>query len=281
MLLLGNVLKEIMDLLIKRQATLGGVFEAFCLLVPFVLVFSLPMGMMTRRPPRVWPVQRADQELTAVRSSGISLVALVTPILILESLPLRPQLVGSTSRNSGPQMPRRLQKSAERNALKISASALPEGRYVKQKFDSHDFIFYIGRNDGQNLRDISICRYDLNGDPDLYVIAPRGAVVNTNEQSFVTLYDQQTFERQDNGTWMTLFAPSATAPLNFNKTNSDDTKPGISDMTFGQLRAELRNLDHSFSVPDEHKLSGEELRKQKQQMEHMRKDLTLLKRACN
>lgn len=266
-LLLGNVLNDILSLLVNGQATFGGLAAAIGLLIPFVLVFALPMGMLTAAL-LVFGRFSADQELTAVRSSGISLVALVTPILLLSLM-----LCGVSAwinMNIAPRCRVAYKLLYEEMKLKVNNNAFPEGRFVK---DIPGIMFYITKNDGPVMRNVIICHLDPEGGTiDGKYNAKWGVLETTNGIRRVVLHDVQT-ETWSNGAWIQGECESVPISLTSTNNNANNDKPQLSDMTFRQLREEQRELERSFSLPHQPKTDTATLRKQLQQLNEMKKDV--------
>ena len=240
-LLLGNALKEVLALLVNRQATLGLVVQAMGLLIPFVWVFALPMGMLTATL-LIFGRLSADQELTAVRASGISLLSLISPILLLSLL-----LCAVSALVNLEIAPRC--RVAYKNLLAnldigVANVFIPEGRFLK---DFDGYIFYAGKYRGGNLQDVIIVSLKDQTNVDQYIRAPRGTLVMDREKGEATLslYDSSFVTLSTNG----VFSPGMgdfriRAPLK--RTRKGSSEPRISDMTFTQLMEKWQELEQSF-----------------------------------
>lgn len=81
-LILGRLYKEIHDLLVSKGAPLSFVGIFVLQLLPFSLVFTIPWGFLAAVLLTFGRLS-SDQEITALRSSGMSLFRIATPVLII------------------------------------------------------------------------------------------------------------------------------------------------------------------------------------------------------
>jgi lipopolysaccharide export system permease protein len=274
-LMLGSVLKEVLGLLVNRQVDFVTVVQAIGLLIPYVLVFALPMGMLTAAL-LIFGRFSADNELTAVRASGVSLVSLISPVLLL-SVALS-GVAAAINLQIAPQCRLAYKQLLFQVGLTKSGSLIPEKTYVKD-FDTNCIVYVSKVRDNTNLEDVLI--YKLREDKvESYSRADQGVIAfNASNRVFtVTLSNavQVYFDEKQR-----LPQPFTSASVEFAFTNAAPRKVSrrtdLSDMTFLQLQDELRELEKRMeaSGPVE-KLTGEELReKMKQLKSQKRLDLTL------
>ena len=273
-LMLANVLKEILGLLVNGQADFFMVLQAVGLLIPFVLVFALPMGMLTAAL-LVFGRFSADNELTAARASGVSLVSLTTPVLLLSVA------MSAVAAFINLQLAPECRVAYRRLLYQVGAaqagSFIPEKTYIKD-FNTN-CIVYISKVRGTNLEDVIVVKL-RDGRTESYSRAEQGVISfdPSNRVFTVTLSNaHQVFFRDDGR----LPQPFITETAEFSFTNAapraDRRTTDLSDMTFFQLQEKLRDLEKLLetSAPVE-KLSTDELREKLRQLKSQKKlDLTL------
>jgi lipopolysaccharide export system permease protein len=84
-LVAGNALKELLGPVLAGQLGLGTFLRLLLLLFPFVFYYALPMGMLTG-VLLVLGRMSSDREITALRSSGVSVAWISAPIIFLALL---------------------------------------------------------------------------------------------------------------------------------------------------------------------------------------------------
>jgi lipopolysaccharide export system permease protein len=234
-LLLGNVLKDILKLLIAGHAPFSLVVEAIVLLIPFVWVFALPMGLLTSTL-LVFGRFSADHELTAARASGISLISLTVPILLLSLFCCA--LSGWFSMDLGPRSRVKylsMQPELLQNAVEFQLS---EGRFINI---SSNYIFYTQKYEDGKLEDVMVMSLDKNS----IVDAPRGEVDfdPTNQQLTLNLFQVRIVTTPTNGENFVTSFGKWPIPINLKSARNQKSKPSISNMTFIELQDELGDLE--------------------------------------
>jgi lipopolysaccharide export system permease protein len=251
-LLLGNLLREILALLVSRQATLGLVLQALGLLIPFVMVYALPMGLLTATL-LVFGRFSADQELTAARAGGISLLALAGPILLL-ALALA-GLSGWFNLQLAPQCRVAYKSLLYQLGIERPAGPLAENRLIKE---FPGYLIFVGAAQGNLLKNVVVYQMDTNtptADPPSNTgpraassdpVPARPALVLTATEATVTLdpTNQQVrlFFPEVEGVYLDSWQPGGgrdqvlELPARIRTAARQDLK--LTEMTFAQLMRE-------------------------------------------
>ena len=266
-LLIGNLLQEILPLLVSGEASFWMVAKALLLLIPFVFAFALPMAMLTSTL-LVFGRFSADQELTAARASGISLVSLASPILMLGLL-----LCGVSALINMQIAPlSRVAYNSLRSDMRAALATfrLPEGYPVDLpgRTNGDAYSIYTRRNHNNNLQDVVICEVKGETNVTRYLASSGHIDVDTNANK-LSLYL----------TNAQILIPGATPPSGGELRVELDLKSAgkgtvsYSDMTFDELQGELQKWNRSASAPLSTNRNAEPL-KRKAELQHALADVS-------
>lgn len=238
-LLLGNVLKEILNLLVNRQVSLLAVGQAVGLLIPFVLVFALPMGFLTATLLTFGRFS-ADNELTAVRASGVSLTSLITPILLLSIL--MSGLCAAVNMWIGPSCRIAYKRLLAEQGVAQFERLIPERTFIR---DFPGWVLYFGKVDGTNVNDITMYRLDKSGEHVVEsYLAARGSVLIDQKQTNVhlRLFEYRAIQLVGGQRVLTGYADEY-APDPLKLPQRPEPVPSLTDLTFPQLRKMRDDLE--------------------------------------
>jgi lipopolysaccharide export system permease protein len=241
-ILLGNVLKEVLPLLVNRQASLGTVTEFVGLLIPYVWLYALPMSVLAA-VLLAFGRFSADHELTAARASGISLLSLSLPALML-SLVLC-GVCAAINLEIGPLCRKAYKDLRFKFLAEISSALLPERQFIR---DSSGLIFYVGRNRQGRLEDIMIVLNEPQGGvTKIRAESGRLEVDTTNSVFRLHLSGVRGVSFKD-GRELIINTPPSSIEVPLSK-RKGERRASLSDLTFRELLQEYRDLEQRLSAP--------------------------------
>ena len=233
-LLVGNLLKEILSLIVGGHARIGLLLEAIALLLPFLWVFALPMGLLTATL-LVFGRFSADQELTAARASGVSLLSLITPILLLSLACCG--LSAWINLDLGPRSRAAYLDLIYRARYEVANVQLPEDTLI------HTFpgyLCYVAKNRDWYLQDIQITKFQTDTNDTTYISAGSGLLLMDRTNSQLTLLLTNVVSLTTGSHPRKTEARSSIFTFDSQQGTNRIYHPKISDMTYGQLCAEIR-----------------------------------------
>ena len=192
-LVLGNVFKEMLDLLINHSVPLETVLGFIAFVLPFSMTFTIPWGFLTA-VLLVFGRLSADNEIIALRANGVSFPRVFIPVLAMALL-----LVGVCfwiNTDIAPRAQYAMLTSLFRIATSNPVSMFQPDEVVDQFPDRRIFV---GGREGDVMKNLVVVELDDKGSPSKVVFAKTGTLTTDSENHRLLLRVQDAnFEQRDN-----------------------------------------------------------------------------------
>jgi len=193
-LVLGNIFKELLDLLINRDVPLRYVLLFMLYVLPFSLTFTIPWGFLTA-VLLVFGRMSADNEMIALRACGVSLLRVCLPVLAVGVL-----LSAATYWINTSIAPKAEQ--AMRDAIATMARSNPAALFVPDEVVSQfrGKKIFVGSKEGDRLSDLTIIEQNDWGAPQRITFAREGRITADEQRGALLLELREAkFEQRKEG----------------------------------------------------------------------------------
>lgn len=192
-LVLGNLFKELLDVIINNpDVPIGTVLSFLVLVLPFSLTFTIPWGFLTALL-LVFGRISADNELIALKANGVSISRLCVPVFLLAII--LTAICFWINIEVAPRAEQRMTRAIVDIATSNPAALFRPDEVVDQFPDRR---VYVGGKDGNTLKNLIVFEINEGSEPIKMVYAKRGILTSDPENSrlLLKLFDAR-FEQRD------------------------------------------------------------------------------------
>ena len=169
-LMVGNAVKDLLGYVVAGQIKLETFAELVLLLLPFVVAYALPIGMLTG-VLLVLGRMSAEHEVTAIRAAGLSLSWVARPVLLLGVLGV---LLGLVFNFQFMPWARVVYHTELAGAVRTNPLSFIVPRTFIRDFPGR--VLYVGEKNGKTMKDFWMWELDSQGGVRNFAHAASGSV---------------------------------------------------------------------------------------------------------
>jgi len=192
-LVLGNVLKKLLDLLVNHDAPLQVILTFIAYIIPFSLTFTIPWGFLTA-VLLVFGRLSAENELIALRSNGVSVPRICIPVFFLSivSVAICFWINVDVAPKAEEQMKAAVYQMATSNPLALFGADQPIDQFPGE-------LIYVEKKNGPKLENILMYQLNDHGQATMMVHAKTGklTVDLKDKQQIILHLNDATYEQHD------------------------------------------------------------------------------------
>ncbi|KRP36403.1 MAG: hypothetical protein ABS34_07560 [Opitutaceae bacterium BACL24 MAG-120322-bin51] len=241
-LLLGNAMRDIAELVAAGKLDFMVFLKLMGLLIPYVAAYALPLGVLTGTLMALGRLS-SQQEITAMKSAGISLYQIASPVFLISFIGMIAGVV--VNLHYAPQS-----RLAYKQLMVSAVSENPIGFIEERRFirEFPGYVIYMGDREGPVMKDFWIWELDDKKRVKLFLRAKEGEInFDKNDNALVLTLRDGTAEQRDNSDpeslanepLRSLFFGELPIELPMGKIFGEKSQrqARIKEMTFSQLMA--------------------------------------------